>query len=352
VLKALRGWDAVSRLFSRLTRAVVDPSLPGPARAAGRRRPVQGSRAISVLIVATVDVALTVVPPLALAGMLVSTPGAASASSPASTSAPSAKPGLASTSVRDNHLAMTQGCTDALFDPDRCTWNKGAVNGTVLLLGDSEAYAVADGVVAAATRLGMSTVVSSRSGCPFLTLNSTGHKTRDCPAWQGQMLRYALDTRPAVVVIANRSSGYTRPESGWRTVMDNQGRVADSANAMSLYESGLNDLVSTLRSAGIGSVLVQNAPEPGQQTAGTGSFSSAASIANRSRAARAEALVVSANPETVLFDPIPALCPSGLCPLSTKGANLYRDHWHLTRDGSLLLASSLVGAIHRADTGG
>jgi hypothetical protein len=246
---------------------------------------------------------------------------------------------------------MTHGCTDRLFDPNRCTWNQAAASGTVLLVGDSAAYAVADGVIVAASRLGMSTVVNARSGCPFLTLNTTGHKTHDCPSWQRQLLSYALDTRPAVVVIANRSTGYTRPESGWRTVIDNQGAVANTDNAARLYESGLNDVVRMLRAAGIGTVVVQNAPEPGQETAGTGSFSSATSIANRSRAARAEAVVVSANPGAVLYDPIPVLCPSGVCPLSARGTNLYRDSWHLTREGSLLLTSSLVEPIHKAGLG-
>jgi hypothetical protein len=246
---------------------------------------------------------------------------------------------------------MTQGCTDQPFDPDRCTWNKVGANGTVLVVGDSEAYAVADGVIVAATRLGMSVVVSARSGCPFLTLSTTGHKTHDCRSWQRQLIRYALATRPAVVVIANRSSGYTRPESGWRTVIDNQGRTASSANATRLYGAGLSELVGMLRAAGSVSVVVQNAPEPGQHTAGTGSFSPAESIANRSRAEQAEALVVSANPGAVLYDPIPALCPSQTCPLSARGANLYRDSWHLTREGSLLLASSLVDAIRAAGNG-
>jgi hypothetical protein len=319
---------------------------------------VLSPRSLTTLLIVTFEAALTVLPPLALAGVLAAAgpPGGpagrpeVSTSGPAPASRPAPGPRLASTPVRDTHIASTHGCTDLPFDPRGCTWNKAGVNGTVLLAGDSAAYAVADGVVLAATRLGMSTVVSARSGCPFLTLNSTGHKIYDCPSWQRQLLSYALDTRPDVVVIANRSSGYTRPESGWRTVIDTHGRVAKNGNAVSLYESALNDLVRRLSAAGIRSVVLQNAPEPAGQTSGTGSFSPAATIANRTVAALAESSVASAYPGTVLYDPIPVLCPTGICPLSTRGAKRYRDQWHLTREGSLLLTTSLAVAIHRADT--
>ena len=259
-----------------------------------------------------------------------------------------------------DHVAMSRGCTDQPFDASVCTWNNGGANGKVLLVGDSQAYAHADGVIAAAAQLGMSTTVSSRSGCPFSTVDTTGGKPYDCPSWQQQLLKYALDTRPNVVVIANRGSGYTRPEIGWRTFIEKDGTVASVATATSLYQSGLNDVVKSLREAGIGVVIFQDIAEPDRLDQGTSilrlilpatgpnSFDPTTAIANRARAAKAEAAVASANPGTVLYDPIPTLCPSGECPLTIEGASLYLDTAHLTREGSLLLTRSLKEAIQQA----
>jgi hypothetical protein len=243
-----------------------------------------------------------------------------------------------------DHVAMSHGCTDQLFNPDPCTWNKAGANGRVFLVGDSQAYAYADGVIEAATQLGMSTTVSSRSQCPFSTLLVKGMKPFDCPYWQRQMLKYALDTRPNIVLIANRSPSYTA-----------------TATATNLYKSALNDVVKTLREAGIGVAILQDIPNPSSlgsldqvsilrrifPPAGPLSFDPTATIAQRASGAKTEAAVTSANPGTVLYDPISWLCTSGQCPLRIGGVSVYLDPSHLTRDGSLLLTSSLKDAIQQ-----
>jgi hypothetical protein len=59
--------------------------------------------------------------------------------------------------LENDHVAMSRGCTDQPFDPDLCRWGNGLSNGTIFLVGDSQAYAFADGVIEAAARLGMNT---------------------------------------------------------------------------------------------------------------------------------------------------------------------------------------------------
>ena len=58
--------------------------------------------------------------------------------------------------------------------------------------------------------------------------------------------------------------------------------------------------------------------------------------------------MATANRGTVLYNPLPALCPSGTCPLVDKGVRVYLDTDHLTREGSLLLTTSLGAAIKKA----
>lgn len=260
---------------------------------------------------------------------------------------------------KDEHVAMARGCTDRPFDPVHCAWNTSSTEGHVLLVGDSQAYAFADGVIDAAAMLGKITTVSARSGCPVSTANTTGDKPFDCPAWQREVMGYALRERPDVVVIANRSTGYTRPESGWRTVLDAEGNPATKANAADIYESGLNSVVRTLREAGIGVLILQNIPEPNYLNAYPSivrrlfpadevTFDSSRTVSERARGAEAEAAVARANPGTLLFDPIPVLCPTRLCPLKVDGRSVYLDRWHLSRDGVLLLTPSLRNAIREA----
>jgi peptidoglycan/LPS O-acetylase OafA/YrhL len=266
-----------------------------------------------------------------------------------------------------DHAAMTRGCTDRPFDPALCSFGSDEQRGTVLLAGDSQAYALADGVIEAAARLGMRTVVSARSGCPLSTVNTTGSKPLDCSTWQKQVIAYAVRTSPEVVVIANRSSGYTRPELGWRTFTDAHGKPATAehgpSNATVLYELGLKGIVKTLRDAGVAVVILQNVPEPKRIHAPPSilrkvwparmelTFNPATTISDRSRASQVEQRVSASYIGTVLYDPIAFLCTSEKCPLQIpNGGSIYQDTSHLTRAGSMLLAPSLQHAIQTAMT--
>ena len=263
---------------------------------------------------------------------------------------------------KEDHAAVSRGCTDTPFDPEGCSWRRAGATDTVLLVGDSQAWSWADGVIEAAARLGLDTVVSSRSGCPFASVDTTGTKPLDCRTWQRETLAYALKTHPRVVVIANRSSGYTRPELGRRTVLDENGRPATAEAAQGLYEAGLDDVVGALRRAGVGVLVVQGIPEPPRAgiedrssilrllvpPPGRDPFDPVPSALNRAKATEAESRVSAGNPGTVLYDPIPSLCPGGACPWTSGGKSIYLDSSHLTREGATSLAGSIGDVIREA----
>ena len=219
----------------------------------------------------------------------------------------------------------------------------------MLVLGDSQAYSLADGIINAATSLGYATVVSSRTGCPFLGRPASGANELPCRPWQKQALAYALESRPAAVVIANRSGGYVQPELGWRTAATDDGRPATSARqAGRLGEDGMEGVVEPLRAAGIPVVIVSAVPEmpefSDQRTLFAQAFGSKAYEVNRetwlqkrSPADRAEAAVAERHPGTVIIDPVPALCGFDTCASAVDGVLRYQDETHLTVDGSLLL---------------
>jgi hypothetical protein len=262
-------------------------------------------------------------------------------------------------SLRSQHAVVAAGCVNTDLEPDRCRFGPADARGTVLLAGDSQAYALADGVIAAAERLGLDTVATSHTGCPFLGRESSGVHNYPCRAWQESIVEYALESRPAAVVIANRSGGYVRPEVGWRTVARDDGGRADSvAEAAALYRKGLEPVVRELTDAGIPVVVVAAVPEMDGYTDRTSLLSSAFgsqafevgradSEDFRRPALDVEQALAAEYPGVVVHDPIPALCDDQTCSTDRDGAPVYQDETHLSLAGSLLLADGLAEAFSR-----
>ena len=122
--------------------------------------------------------------------------------------------------------------------------------------------ALGDGVIAAADSLGLDVVATSHTGCPFLGRESSGEHNYPCRAWQKQVLDWALTERPAAVVIANLSSGYVHPETGWRTAATDSGRRAGSVEeAATLWRTGLEPVITALSEADIPVIIATSVPQ-------------------------------------------------------------------------------------------
>lgn len=266
-------------------------------------------------------------------------------------------------SLRSQHAVVKAGCVNTDLEPDRCRFGPTDARGTVLLAGDSQAYALADGVIAAAERLGLDTIATSHTGCPFLARESSGVHNYPCGSWQESIVEYALAERPAAVVIANRSGGYVRPGLGWRTIeSDGGGRAASAEEAVELYRKGLEPVVERLSAAGIPVIVVAAVPEMTGYTDRTSLLSSAfgsqAFEIGRDEAERfrlpaleVEQALAARYPGVVVHDPIPALCPDDICSTERDGSPVYQDETHLAVPGSLLLADGLEEAISRTAPG-
>ena len=264
--------------------------------------------------------------------------------------------------LRAQHAAVEADCVNTEIDPVGCRFGPANAKGTVLVLGDSQAYAVADGVINAASALGFDTVVSSRTGCPFLGRESSGTNDNPCRPWQKSALAYALSSSPAAVVIANRSAGYVHPEWGWRTAATDEGNPATSvAQAAKLWEEGVESVVAPLRAAGIPVVVIAAVPEMPEFTDQRSLFSQAfgsrayevprkQSIQDRQPALDAEEQVAARHPGTLIFDPIPVLCPTETCMSAVDGVLRYQDETHLTVEGSLLLSPGVQDILGKALT--
>lgn len=192
-----------------------------------RQADVQGRRPITPLV------SLTLLPPLALCSFL-----ALGSSQKRWTDWP--RPTLA---VADDRNVALERCSPSDFATDNFTpaecWEPegGQVIGEALLLGDSQAAAFLPAVVQASARSGLRTLYSAKPGCPFADGRPSGdHSGFDCQDWQNQSLNYALAANPEVVVIANRSTGYTSPELHWRVPLDASGRpTKDVEEALAIH---------------------------------------------------------------------------------------------------------------------
>jgi peptidoglycan/LPS O-acetylase OafA/YrhL len=266
-------------------------------------------------------------------------------------------------SAAELKIVKVDECADATFNPARCTFHTEGDRGTVLLVGDSQSYSYGDGVIAASNQLGYSAVVTSESGCPFLTLVSTGEHPVDCKLWQSQMLEWALQNHPVAVVIANRAAGYTRFEPVWRNIRDETGSIGwDDQSVTDIYERGLDGVVKPLRKAGIAVIILQNIPEPTVVERGQSIFSKLINRANndsisvdysqailpRLFAMQAESHVANRWAGTELFDPLSDLCPEEKCIETLNGESMYLDSYHLSKFGSTLLVPGIAEAIQTA----
>ncbi len=252
---------------------------------------------------------------------------------------------------------MKAGCVNTDLDPDGCRFGPGDGAGTILLAGDSQAYAVADGVIAAATGLGYDTIVTSHTGCPFLARESSGVHNYPCATWQESIVDYAVAEGSTAVVIANRSAGYVHPEWDWRTAeRDGGGRATSVEEAADLWRAGLEPVVRRLSQNGVPVIILAAVPEMHGYTDRTSLFSEAFGSqsfevlredaeADRRPALEVEESLAARYDDVLVFDPIPSLCDDDTCSADRDGAPVYQDETHLSVAGSLLLAERLSSAI-------
>lgn len=254
--------------------------------------------------------------------------------------------------LRSQHVAVAADCVNTDLAPQRCRFGPADATGTILMLGDSQAYALADGLIPAANELGYDVVVSSRTGCPFLGRDSSGDNRLACRPWQKAALAYALESKPAAVVIANRSAGYVHPEWDWRTaVTEDGGRASSVAEASALWQQGMTDVVRPLQGAGIPVLVIGSVAEMPQfsdqrsifaQTFGAKAYEVPTDevIAARQPALDAEVAALATHPRSAVFDPVPYLC-TDVCASAVDGTMLYQDETHLTVDGAKRLTDGL-----------
>ena len=227
------------------------------------------------------------------------------------------------------------GASDA---PDRAV--------DVLLIGDSHADSLAEGLLEAAQRLGLSVGSWTVEGQP---------PVGDSP-WTARFLELVAEERPKVVVIGNRSSNELDDENITRWT----DRAVSGDEAAALWGQTVRQGVIDINDLGAHVIWVLNVPEfPGgpvlddavptllRPTVRARTIGPEALAERRGLAVPAEAAALSALEGVTVIEPADVLCRPD-CRNADADAYLYYDSHHLSVVGSRLLTDVLEQALREA----
>ena len=224
------------------------------------------------------------------------------------------------------HQAMQRDCDNPPIDPERCRWGDEGQRPEVLVVGDSQAWASGDAVIAAASERGGTTVITAFNNCPFTAgvLPAEG----GCAQWQTDVLDYIKSRQPDAVVIATATySGGITPT----VVNDAMTAIADlgSRPIFLMNPPGAPDGARR-------SLLL--APDPNRVGPITPAQFSPEEVADL-RATWGDSAII---------NPFEVLCSEALCTVASDGVEYYTDGNHLSVDGAAQLTPLFRSAIEQA----
>lgn len=253
-----------------------------------------------------------------------------------------------------NGIAYTSGC-HAVPTPniESCTFRAtGASDGTIVLVGDSHAASLADGVVKAGNDLGYDVVVYTNNLCPFIEVDTT----TDCEERREQAMGMIRDVEPIAVVVAHNSTAYRAAAEGSRpAVRSSDGSFAPTREAVDLlWGDGLAATRTRLDDLGARLVSIDPVPVHGGEVAHPTllrrqpdplTLDRDVYDAYRGTTAAIEHAAVAPGHWIDLSD---LLCVEDVCRTSSiDGTSLYFNGSHLNRTGSLFLANELASELDR-----
>jgi peptidoglycan/LPS O-acetylase OafA/YrhL len=226
-------------------------------------------------------------------------------------------------------------------DIDRCYTHVARPKGWVMLVGDSHADAISNGVVAAATHLGYSVLTLTGAQCEFTRHPAPSEYLPNCAAMNNDLLDRATGINPpAAVVMSHGGAARMEAEKNW--------------------PQALNPTLTELRRAHMPVLFVLDVPnfaawDAGQPAACRGGVldftctlprEEVEAIQGRARAQ--ELKLIRRHRGVTMYDPWPRFCNATVCSSVVDGRLAYRDFAHLNAIGGTLLASDLQKAMRTA----
>jgi len=250
------------------------------------------------------------------------------------------------TVFEEDRTMVVSECADApTAAPTLVRCSTGVATGapTLVLVGDSQAVSVHDGVVAAARERGLGMVPIANSGCPFLADPAMGNES--CRALL-DAAQGVIDGRdPDIVVVANAGMRYLGADA--RIPEPDGGLPRTRGERMSSYVRSLLERVESLRRPGRLVVVVVEAPQvtiDGRvsllQRTERWEDGVLSEQVDRAEMWSAVAAALAGEPDVAVVDLAGWLCEGDRCPVFAGDQRMYRDATHLSRDGSLRTAAA------------
>ena len=200
----------------------------------------------------------------------------------------------------------------------------------VFLLGDSHAYSVSEGVIAAAKRNGFRVMTWSRSGCPFLITSSVN---RLCNGNRDYLLKAIKDEKPAAVFIVNGVNHY------FEGARDESFVPRGSKARIKSIAAAYGETIEFLLQSNVRTALMYEVPNMNRDERDLSDFLLRRAIVESlnqqiSKVEKRFGLKVAR------IEPADVLCLDDVCrSYDSEGNFLYVDGQHINADGALLISS-------------
>ena len=252
--------------------------------------------------------------------------------------------------------AFASGCqmTELPFPIEKCSHLVNLSKGTVLLIGDSQAGSISDGVLSATKSLNLNFVVWYHNGCPIFPRPT--EERSDCADYQKSIPEVISTVEPDLIIVANKSSlyGMGGGQHGGLSIKNADGSTPDTySETIQMWTHGIQEIFHTEVLGSSKILYVQQVPTSKQisptlirRSQKNSSFDLSFS-ANRNKIVQDEKQALNSFSNVTLFNPADYLCPNNRCSSSIDGNSVYSDENHLSPYGANLLAPSIGQVIKR-----
>ena len=255
------------------------------------------------------------------------------------------------------YLANCQA-TEPVFPTDTCFIKNGDTTKTVLLIGDSQAGSISDGVKAASESLGINFAVWYNDGCPVFPRPTL--ERDDCEPFLNALPDLIQRLSPSVIIVANKSTLYTTAgaQRGGLTIPKQDGQLPKTySESIQMWIQGLETQFRSDLFLGTKVILAQQVPtskpiSPTLINRNQTDYSFGInSDQDRNQLIKNEKSALSEFKNVTILDPADSICPKGSCIVVENGQSLYSDEFHLSPAGSLRLQNQLASALKETLTG-
>jgi len=257
------------------------------------------------------------------------------------------------------HVDRVLGCGVTQLDADTCAWDNSS-DDTVVLLGDSQAGHLVEGLVVAAEDADVNLRVATLHGCPFIDLVIMHIDDPDerCADFVDDGIDQLRHLKPTRVVLSSASDRYIEETTSY--LLDpHSGETARTAPEKArLWEEAFERTVDRVLAADVAVSVIHPMPRFGLWEARECAYitlvvrgeacsteeTKPTALAFRERAMDAE-LAVASRTRVKTVDLFDALCPSDVCRTSDDGRWRNLDSFHITVEQSVALAPHLAEAV-------